>query len=568
MDWSPEAGLNCLIGPGDSTKTTVLDAIELVLNPRSNFIGDDADFYNHDHKLPVTITLTLVQIPEDFCTDARYGLHLRGWDSANKAVVDEPGHGLEEALSIRVVVDPESLEGRWSIFNERLSDDADPPSLRYKDARELATTRLGPYAERHLGWGRYSVLSSLGKGESMNSQLALASRAAREAFRTSNKDVFAAATARAEKLGRHFSVTVRQKYAAELDVHGSVITAGGVALHDGKLPLRTLGTGSSRLIVSALQHDAGGSHIALVDEIEHGLEPHRIARILKYLRSPPLDDDNKPPEGQAVSAIPQVFMTSHSPVVIRELSAGDIHAVRSFDGTTTIKSIEAEAKDPDTAQRHLRSTPEAFLARRVLVGEGKTECGLMRGLDALWIVNGRDSFAYQGVVAINGEGIPKALYIAQHLLDLGYEVLALLDSDRPPPSGEVRKIKDRGGKVLTWEGSCSTERRIFLDVPWSTVQRLVEYAVECDGPDRILHTINAVMPDGMTKLSTLELAASYDNDAFRDVLGAAAKTEGKAWFKDIGRAEHIAGLIFECLDQIKAKPFATMLAQARQWVDV
>ena len=102
MDWSPEAGLNCLIGPGDSTKTTILDAIELVLNPRSNFIGDDADFHNQNHNLPVTITLALVQIPEDFCTDARYGLHLRGWDSANKAVVDEPGPGLEEALSIRV----------------------------------------------------------------------------------------------------------------------------------------------------------------------------------------------------------------------------------------------------------------------------------------------------------------------------------------------------------------------------------------------------------------------------------------------------------------------------------
>jgi len=174
MDWSPEAGLNCLIGPGDSTKTTILDAIELALNPRSNFVGDDADFHNHNYKIPVTVTLTLVQIPADFCADTQYGLHLRGWDSGNKVVVDEPGPGLEEALSIRVTIDPESLEGRWSIFNERLGDDLDPPSLRYKDARELVTTRLGPYAERHLGWGRYSVLNRLGESGSMNSQLALA----------------------------------------------------------------------------------------------------------------------------------------------------------------------------------------------------------------------------------------------------------------------------------------------------------------------------------------------------------------------------------------------------------
>ena len=76
------------------------------------------------------------------------------------------------------------------------------------------------------------------------------------------------------------------------------------------------------------------------------------------------------------------------------------------------------------------------------------------------------------------------------------------------------------------------------------------------------------MPDGMTNLSTLTLASSYDNDTFRAVLGMAAKTDSKAWFKDIARAEHVASIIFECFNQIKVKPFATMLAQARQWIDV
>ena len=79
---------------------------------------------------------------------------------------------------------------------------------------------------------------------------------------------------------------MRGKYTAELDVQAIDITSGGIALHDNNLPLRRLGTGSSRLIVSALQHDAGLRHIALIDEIEHGLEPHRLARLLKYLKSP------------------------------------------------------------------------------------------------------------------------------------------------------------------------------------------------------------------------------------------------------------------------------------------
>ncbi|WP_429031445.1 hypothetical protein [Bradyrhizobium sp. I1.14.4] len=51
-------GVNCLIGPGDSTKTTVLDAIELCLNPRSYIFADDRDFFDLDIKAPIRITVT------------------------------------------------------------------------------------------------------------------------------------------------------------------------------------------------------------------------------------------------------------------------------------------------------------------------------------------------------------------------------------------------------------------------------------------------------------------------------------------------------------------------------
>jgi predicted ATP-dependent endonuclease of OLD family len=45
LRWQPGPRVNCLIGPGDSTKTTVLDAIELAMNPRSYAIADDSDFF-------------------------------------------------------------------------------------------------------------------------------------------------------------------------------------------------------------------------------------------------------------------------------------------------------------------------------------------------------------------------------------------------------------------------------------------------------------------------------------------------------------------------------------------
>ena len=564
LDWNPSPGMNCLIGPGDSTKTTILDAIDLALNPRTNYLADDTHFYNLDLTTSATVTVTLVDMPPDFYSDRRYGLHLRGWNDTTKTLFDEPGDGLTDALSIRVEIDPKTLEVRWSIFNDRLSSESDPPSFRFKDANELSTTRLGPYAERHLAWGRQSILNRIGEGGKMNEQLAVASRAARDAFRASNKDIFAAPTARAEKLSKHFSVPVRQAFAAELDIHSSAITSGGVALHDGNLPLRTLGTGSSRLIVSALQHNARGPHIALVDEIEHGLEPHRIARLLKFLLQPPVDDDDGNSSGVAVA--PQIFLTTHSEVVVRELRAQDIHAVRCQDGETKVRSVALTAETPDAAQRHLRSVPEAFLARRILVGEGRTECGLLRGLDVCWTRGGNESFALRGVVAVDGGGVPKAVTLMQHLADLGYECLALLDSDKPPSPESVKKVEVAGGVVLQWPDACATDERIFLDVPWDVARALVGYAAECVTEDAILACTKAMcLTSQVAELPDLTLPASLDSPKLRAVLGAVAKKH--SWFKDIERGEQIATLIYPCLDQIAAKPLGLGLKRLRAWVD-
>lgn len=557
--------MNCLIGPGDSNKTTILDAIELALNPRSNYLGDDIDFHNCDLTDPVTITISLVGFPDEFCTDNRYGLHLRAWDEANKTVVDEPANGLDEALSVRVAIEASTLEGRWSIFNERLSGDSDPPSLRFKDARELGTTRLGPYAERHLGWGRQSVLNRIGDGTPMSGQLASANRAAREAFRDSNKDVFAAPTKRAEELSKHFAVPVRKALTAELDINGSAITSGGVALHDGNLPLRTLGTGSTRLIVSALQHDARGSHIALVDELEHGLEPHRIARLLKYLTKPP-SGSGESSDPSAARSSPQIFMTTHSEVVIRELKAKDIQTVRCNNGETRIKSVEVTAENCEAAQRHLRSSPAAFLARRIIVGEGRTEQGLLRGLDGCWTARGKDSFALQGVATVDGSGIPEAMTRMQHLLDLGYECIALLDSDAPPTSQSVTKAEESGGTVLQWPDACSTEERIFLDVPWETVRQLVNYAAECKSTDSVLATTRATcIAEGIPEIADLTLPQNLESEQLRAVLGKTAKE--RSWFKNIERGEEVARLIYPCLEKISGKPLAQHLSAIRKWVD-
>ena len=177
--WHPSSGVNCLIGPGDSTKTTILDAIELCLNPRSYLLADDCDFFNLDIDNPIRITVTLTELPVEFKAEDRYGLFLRGLERDTGEVEDEPADHLDAALSILVEID-KSLEARWSIFNDRVSySEVDPPAIKYKDFGNFATNRLGPYAQRHLSWGRTSILPRIaGAGSRFSMQLAEARRTA------------------------------------------------------------------------------------------------------------------------------------------------------------------------------------------------------------------------------------------------------------------------------------------------------------------------------------------------------------------------------------------------------
>lgn len=564
LAWAPSPGMNCLIGPGDSTKTTILDAIELCLNPRSYIFADDCDFFDLDIDHPVRITVTLASLPVDFKTEDRYGLHLRGWNYAAAKIEDEFGTGLRRRSPLRSSSTSRlKRAGRSTTIGSMRPKRTHRP-VRYKDAKRFATNRLGPYAERHLGWGRTSVLTRIGEAtEGYSLQLAAAGRAARTAFREADQSVFKKAVDRAEELSKLFAVPVRKKFRAELDVQGVSITSGGIALHDGSLPLRRLGTGSSRLLVAALQHDAGAPHIAIIDEIEHGLEPHRVARLLKYLKTP---------KGAAGTGQPQIFTTTHSPTVIRELTAPDIFAVRSEAGVTTVASVSTVAKDADTAQRHLRGTPEAFLARKVLVGEGRTEQGLARGLDAWWISKGRDLFALQATVVIDGGGKDSAPLIAEHLRDLGYTVFLLLDSDEPPNADAVKRAVDKGAMLAEWPDSCSTEERLFLDLPWAGVRALIAYAVEHVGQESVTAVVNnALAAEKLAAITDLTLLPGRDTPEFRRALGKAAKGKSKdrdkGWFKNISHGEKLAEIVGTHLNAIPATPLAQTVSTMRSWID-
>jgi putative ATP-dependent endonuclease of OLD family len=570
LRWHPTTGTNCLVGVGDSGKTSVLDAIELVFAARSGVSFDDTDFYAVDPKAnPITVTVTFGDPPAEFLKGERYGLYARGWNEAAQELEDEPDEetqGLENVLSIRLTVD-HTLEPEWTLFNERVDKgELNPRPLIFQDSQDIAPSRLGPYADRHLNWGRQSVLNRITNGASgSRGLLAEAGRVARQEFSKDSKRLFADTIDQVKVAAQRLGVPIRDDLQAMLDVQAIGLSSGGISLHDKDLPLRRLGLGSARLFVAALQDQArANASVALIDEIEHGLEPNRISRLLRQLK---LTKEKDKPKAQ-------VFMTTHSPVVLQELSVGELHIVRRDANTGEVvicpAQIEYKSLDPQTQPR---TNPQAYLAPSVLICEGKTEVGLMRGLDDFWSEEGKLSFATLGVVPVSGGGVDKAPKIAGYFRSLGYQVGLLLDSDREPADTDIlRELHGLGVSLFRWETGHATEDHLFRDLPKEAVVRLIQAALVNQPEQSIVDRINTKLPE--RRFSNIEdIKAVADNNDVRIALGELAKARDRndpnerGWFKDISVAERIGRrLVGPNLGLIEGQ-FAETVAIIRTWVD-
>lgn len=544
LAWSPASGINGLIGPGDSGKSSVLDAIDLVLSPRRSAAFTDADFHALDTGHKILIEVAIGDLPVSLLDLERYGLFHRGWDS-DFGISDEPEAGGEIVISVRLTVEAD-LDPKWTLFSERAEADDCLRDLPFAERAGLAPTRLGAFAGHHLAWGARSVLNRIAEVRpAAGAALANAARQARAAFGDAAAAEVADTIGMVRAVAGKVGVTGAEEAEALLDAHGVSFGAGSIALHDGDgIPLRNLGLGSSRLLVAGLQALAGNtSPITLVDELEHGLEPFRIIRLLHQLGA----KDAVPPR--------QVFVTTHSPVVVRELSAQQLWRARRDPDAHDLSLLKLGRNPAD--QGTLRTCADAFLAPSVLVCEGATEVGLIRGLDLYWTDRGERPMGSCGVAIADGTGsnmLQRALSFAQ----AGYRTALWHDSDKELDADELRALDEAGVARFFWDEPNTIEMQIFASIDDDAIRPLVELAREWNGEESVNGQIHARKAD-------LDLAfddpLGYDA-AERGALGAAA-TKGK-WYKTVSHAEtlgrdvlgpHLAGSgtrLVQTLDELRA----------------
>jgi hypothetical protein len=321
------------------------------------------------------------------------------------------------------------------------------------------------------------------------------------------------------------------------------------------------------LLTIGLQHEAGRTGgIMLIDEIENGLEPHRVRRLLHVLRTgtrlqETADIDNANDTHPATETANQVFMTTHSPVALCELEPKDLRVVRSENGTTIIRR-------PDDELRPLfRTNPDAFLARKIIVCEGKTEIGFCRALDACWSESG-NSFAYVGAALAYGQGNTQGPAAAISFAKLGYQTAFFGDSDEPL-NPNVTTLSNAGVCTVVWEGRVSFEERVALDLPWEGFVAMARLAIEEHGEDRVQAKLASpfeclqkdvpLNPEEWKSILSCEVSV-------RTAFAKAAKAENAAWFKRVDRAEKLGELVTRYWDGIAEKPLGAGIKQLKGWV--
>ncbi|MGC4100855.1 ATP-dependent nuclease [Ferruginibacter sp.] len=503
----------CLIGRGDSGKSTILDAIAMVLSTNWSTQFFDNDFHNCDISTPIVIEATITDLPDGLIEEEKFGMYLRGIDATGK-ITEEIEEAEKSAITIRLEVHKD-LEPQWNVITER---EIGIKKISANDRSKLNAFLVADYAERHFSWTKGSPLYSLLKQESDEEEnddaMINALREAKTKIDASEFNKFDSVIAKVKASAAQFGIDI-SKVKTTIDFRDIVIKDGKVGLHDQLIPFRLKGKGSKRIISMSIQAsiaEVGG--IVLIDEIEQGLEADRVQNLIHILK-----EHNHG----------QIFITTHSRDVLVEVEAKDIYIARKT-------SKELFNLSP-AIQGSVRRNPEAFFAKKVLIGEGATELGVCRALNNYRVKKGLPNATFRGVRTADGGGDAMIEY-AQGFLNAGFPTALFCDSDAPIPHSKKPSLRIAGVKIFDWPDTDSFEMAIFKYLPFPLILEVFELAALIKNEEDHTSTVDQYKTNMWASVTSSfgsgcpgNLAGATDTEPLRLAIAKASTKKDKEWFK-------------------------------------
>ena len=434
LSWHPGEFVNVILGGGDVGKTTILDAIALLLSPTNAGTISDTDYHARDVAAGFVIEATMC-LPNDS------GISTQGrpswpWQwTGTEAVVPAPD-AVRPAPSEPVyrlrVRGTEDLELTYELLQPDDTSANLPAGLR----RSIGLVRLAgdDRGDRDLRLVHGSALDRLLSDRALRARIAstLADANIGEQLVPDAQDRLRALNGvfRRHRLPEDLGLSLTGGPGPSI---ASLIglTAG---LDHISLPLTTWGAGTRRLAALTIAaQNQRETPITIVDEIERGLEPYRQRVLIERLQ-----------DGGS-----QVFVTTHSPSAIAAASRSQFWYV---DHAGRLGVLD-EAK----TTKHRTNDPDAYLSRLVVVAEGKTEVGFASALLERAL---RSPLQHHGVHVSDGGGHESTLGLLEALADGGVAFCGFVDDEGKHPERWRRLIDVHGPRLFRWHAGCLEENVI------------------------------------------------------------------------------------------------------------
>ena len=425
LSWRPARGVNLILGGGDVGKTTILDAINLLLSPTNSASVLDSDYNLRDEEAEFSIEAVMA-LPSgggiNQLTKPSWPWNWNGLDAIVPAHDENSAPTGEEVYVLRVRGTPD-LELSYEIVQPSGTTETLPVSFR----RAIGLVRLSgdDRNDRDLRLVQGSALDRLLTDKGLRSRMA--SKLAENDVRSELSDDARQALTDLDDAFR------KRKLPDDLDI---AVTGGqgpSIASLVGltakretvQLPLSSWGAGTRRLSALAIAEQIqGGNPITVVDEVERGLEPYRQRILMARLQA----------------ATSQAFITTHSPAAISAAAKASLWYMDQTGGLgqlTGAKVAKLRADDPD-----------AFLARLTVVAEGVTEVGFVRSLLTMALASELQPFGFH---VADGGGHDTTIELLKSLSKAGMQFGGFADEEGRH-SGSWDEVQKRLGPLLfRWE---------------------------------------------------------------------------------------------------------------------
>ena len=450
LDWWPDPGLNVILGAGDVRKTTILDAIALLLSPSNAIVITDTDFWCRNLEADFSIR-AIISLPLDSGINTQPTM-VGPWDWNGKTAVaptlpedGAPSPALQSPVYKVMVRGTPELDLTYEIVQPHGISISFSPNLR----RAIGVVRLGgdDRNDRDLRLVQGSSLDRLLADKTLRSRLGVefskddVTGELQEDGQTALKalDESLSNQSLPHALGLGLNLGQGQSVSALIG-----LTSNSLGF---RLPLTNWGAGTRRLTSLAVaQSCRTGSPITLIDEAERGLEPYRQRALVSTLA-----------QGAA-----QVFMTTHSGTV---LSAAQPSVVWHLNSNGNIGKL-----DPEKTAKHRQRDPEAYLARLAIICEGATEVGFASHLLRTKL---DDDLAGRGIRLSDGGGHEICLQLLRELSSAGFVFGGFADNEGKGEKMWATLKGSMGDLLMQWPEGC-TESQVIQNVPEDKLEILVE----------------------------------------------------------------------------------------------